>query len=102
MLNELTSTHEALRVDCIIGNRVHSSVLNTSSSSGHFDVLRFDDFELNIQSGELRKRGKVLRLQPQPAKVLSVLARQPGKLVTRDELKARSGTPPPSSTLRKD
>ena len=59
--------------------------MNTSAS--HFDVLRFGDFELNIHSGELRKRGKVLRLQPQPAKVLSVLARQPGKLVTRDELK---------------
>jgi DNA-binding winged helix-turn-helix (wHTH) protein len=59
--------------------------LNTSAS--HFDVLRFGDFELNIHSGELRKRGRVLRLQPQPAKVLSVLARQPGKLVTRDELK---------------
>ena len=59
--------------------------MNTSAS--HFDVLRFGDFELNVHSGELRKRGKVLRLQPQPAKVLSVLARQPGRLVTRDELK---------------
>jgi TolB-like protein/Tfp pilus assembly protein PilF len=58
-----------------------------SASPSHFEVLRFDEFELNIQSGELRKRGKVLRLQPQPAKVLSVLALQPGKLVTREELK---------------
>jgi TolB-like protein/Tfp pilus assembly protein PilF len=58
-----------------------------STSANHFEVLRFDEFELNVQSGELRKRGKVLRLQPQPAKVLSVLAMQPGKLVTRDELK---------------
>ncbi len=58
-----------------------------STSARHFVVLRFDEFELNIQSGELRKRGKVLRLQPQPAKVLSVLALQSGKLVTREELK---------------
>jgi TolB-like protein/Tfp pilus assembly protein PilF len=58
-----------------------------STSSSHSVVLRFDEFELNIQSGELRKRGKVLRLQPQPTKVLSVLAVQAGKLVTRDELK---------------
>jgi TolB-like protein/Tfp pilus assembly protein PilF len=58
-----------------------------STSARHFAVLRFDEFELNIQSGELRKRGKVLRLQPQPAKVLSVLALQSGKLVTREELK---------------
>ena len=58
-----------------------------STSASHSVVLRFDEFELNIQSGELRKRGKVLRLQPQPTKVLSVLAVQAGKLVTRDELK---------------
>jgi TolB-like protein len=58
-----------------------------STSATHSVVLRFDEFELNIQSGELRKRGKVLRLQPQPTKVLSVLALQAGKLVTRDELK---------------
>jgi TolB-like protein/Tfp pilus assembly protein PilF len=57
------------------------------SSPGHFEVLRFDEFEFNLTSGELRKRGKVLRLQPQPAKVLSLLALQAGKLVTRDELK---------------
>jgi len=56
-------------------------------SSSHFDVVRFGDFELNLHSGELRKRGKALRLQPQPAKVLSVLARQAGKLVSRDQLK---------------
>ena len=58
-----------------------------STSTRHFEVLRFDEFELNIQSGELRKHGKALRRQPQPAKVLSVLALQPGKLITRDELK---------------
>jgi DNA-binding winged helix-turn-helix (wHTH) protein len=64
---------------------MYSPILNTSTS--HFDVLRFGDFELNIHSGELRKRGKALRLQLQPAKVLSVLARQPGKLITRDDVK---------------
>jgi len=58
-----------------------------STSANHFEVLRFEEFELNIQSGELRKHGKVLRLQPQPAKVLSVLALQAGKLVTREELR---------------
>jgi TolB-like protein/Tfp pilus assembly protein PilF len=58
-----------------------------STPANDFEVLRFDRFELNVQSGELRKHGKVLRLQPQPAKVLSLLALQPGKLVTREELK---------------
>jgi TolB-like protein/Tfp pilus assembly protein PilF len=58
-----------------------------SSSARHSVVLRFDEFELDVQSGELSKRGKALRLQPQPAKVLAVLAVQAGKLVTREELK---------------
>ena len=58
-----------------------------STSARNFEVLRFEEFSLNIQTGELRKRGKVLRLQPQPAKVLAVLALHSGKLVTRDELK---------------
>ena len=58
-----------------------------STAPIHFEILRFGDFELNLRSGELRRGGKVLHLQPQPTKVLSALAQQAGKLVTRDELK---------------
>lgn len=58
-----------------------------STHPAHPEVLRFGDFELNLISCELRKGGKVLHLQPQPAKVLSLLAMQAGKLVTREELK---------------
>ncbi len=60
-----------------------------STHATHFGIVRFDDFELNVHSGELRKNGKLLRLQPQPAKVLSILALHAGKLVTRDELKCQ-------------
>jgi TolB-like protein len=70
-------------------NRKPDRAIPTLSSPGHLEVLRFDDFELNIQSGELRKHGKLLRLPPQPAKVLAVLALQAGKLVSREELKNR-------------
>jgi hypothetical protein len=62
-------------------NRKTDAPIRILNAFAHFEVLRFDDFELNIQSGELRKHGKTLRLQPQPAKVLSLLALQPGKLV---------------------
>lgn len=50
-------------------------------------MLRFNEFELRVLTGELRKRGRLLRLPPQPAKVLTLLALQSGKLVTRDEIK---------------
>lgn len=50
-------------------------------------MLRFHEFELNILSGELRQKGKVLHLPPQPAKVLTILALQSGKVLTREEIR---------------
>jgi TolB-like protein/Flp pilus assembly protein TadD len=51
-------------------------------------VLRFGTFELNIRTGELRKKGVKLRLQGQPLQVLETLLKHAGDLVTRDELRA--------------
>jgi len=52
-------------------------------------VLRFDTFELNLRAGELRKRGKRLRLQGQPLQVLAILLQSAGELVTREELQSQ-------------
>jgi len=49
--------------------------------------IRFSAFELDLETGELQKEGKSVRLQPQPCKVLATLASQPGKLVTREEIR---------------
>lgn len=49
--------------------------------------LRFDDFELRPDSGELFKDGTPVRLQPQPARVLAILASRPGEVVERDEIR---------------
>ena len=48
--------------------------------------VRFGDFELELRTGELRRNGDYLKLQPQPAKVLAVLASRAGEVVTRQEL----------------
>jgi TolB-like protein/DNA-binding winged helix-turn-helix (wHTH) protein/Tfp pilus assembly protein PilF len=48
--------------------------------------LRFGDFLLDPKAGELRKSGHRLKLQPQPFKVLSILASRPGEAVTREEI----------------
>jgi TolB-like protein/DNA-binding winged helix-turn-helix (wHTH) protein/Flp pilus assembly protein TadD len=48
--------------------------------------LRFGVFELDLDTGELRKSGRAMRLRPQAAKVLGVLASRPGQLVTREDL----------------
>jgi Tol biopolymer transport system component/DNA-binding winged helix-turn-helix (wHTH) protein len=51
--------------------------------------VRFASFELDIESGELRKHGRPLRLQPQPSRVLAALVSRPGELVTRQELRQK-------------
>ncbi len=48
--------------------------------------LRFAEFELAARSGELRRNGQLVRLQPQPFKVLTFLASRAGQVVTRQEL----------------
>jgi DNA-binding winged helix-turn-helix (wHTH) protein len=48
-------------------------------------VLRFGPFELDTQTNELRRAGRVVHLPLQPARVLCLLAEHPGRLVTREE-----------------
>lgn len=54
-------------------------------------ALRFDRFTFDPVSGELREDGVELppvRLEPQPAKVLALLLRRAGAVVSREELRA--------------
>ena len=48
--------------------------------------VRFGAFDLDLASGELRKGEAPIRLQPQPLKVLMLLASRAGQLVSRDEI----------------
>ena len=54
------------------------------SSSG---TLGFGLFEVDLRAGELRKHGLKVKLQEQPFKILVLLLRRPGELVTREELR---------------
>lgn len=49
---------------------------------------RFGNFELNAQSGELRRNGAKLRLQDQPFLVLRKLLESAGTVVAREDLHA--------------
>ena len=55
-----------------------SNSLN-ESPEGRLLALRFGPFELDVRSGELRRNGTTVRLQPQPLKVLLLLAGPPGR-----------------------
>src|SRR5262245_19169442 len=52
-------------------------------------IIRFDVFELDLRTGELRKRGVKIRLQEQPFLILRALLENPGQIVTREELKKK-------------
>jgi Tol biopolymer transport system component/DNA-binding winged helix-turn-helix (wHTH) protein len=49
-------------------------------------ALRFGVFELDLKTGELRKKGMKVRLQGQPIDILVLLLQRPGEIVTREEL----------------
>lgn len=49
--------------------------------------IRFGTFELQVETGELRKRGKKIKLPPQSFRLLVLLASRPGELVTREAIR---------------
>lgn len=50
-------------------------------------VHKFGVFDFDTGSGELRKNGRVIALEPQPAKALALLLSRAGEIVSRDELR---------------
>jgi DNA-binding winged helix-turn-helix (wHTH) protein len=48
---------------------------------------RFGVFEFDSDSGQLRKNGREVALEPQPAKALARLLAQAGEIVPREELR---------------
>ena len=51
--------------------------------------VAFGDFDLDLATGELRKSGMALKLEPQPSSVLRLLVGDAGKMITREEIRRR-------------
>jgi DNA-binding winged helix-turn-helix (wHTH) protein/TolB-like protein len=51
-------------------------------------TFAFGTFEFDGESGELRRSGRLVRLEPQPARALELLLSRAGGIVSRDELAA--------------
>lgn len=60
-----------------------------SSSIESKSKMTFGLFEVDLQSGELWKAGKKIKIQSQPFKVLTALLEHPGQVVSREELQLR-------------
>jgi DNA-binding winged helix-turn-helix (wHTH) protein/tetratricopeptide (TPR) repeat protein len=52
-------------------------------------ILRFDVFELDTAAGELRRQGDRVKLPPQPFRVLELLVRRGGEVLTRADIRER-------------
>jgi Tol biopolymer transport system component/DNA-binding winged helix-turn-helix (wHTH) protein len=50
-------------------------------------IARFEDFEVNLGTGEVWKAGRPLKVQDQPFRILAALLERPGQVVTREELR---------------
>ena len=59
----------------------------TSRANAEHGRLRFGLFEFDPRSGELWREGRLVKLSPQPARVLALLLAHPGEVVLRDEFR---------------
>src|SRR6516225_1358326 len=53
---------------------------------GGADLVRFEDFELDLRSYQVRRSGRKLRLERIPMEVLFLLVERQGQLVKREEI----------------
>jgi cholera toxin transcriptional activator len=51
-------------------------------------IVRFGVFEADLAAGELRREGTLVKLQDQPFRLLAILPKHPGAIVTREEFRA--------------
>jgi DNA-binding response OmpR family regulator len=60
--------------------------------------LRFDCFEVDIHTSELRKGNSPIRLSVKPFQFLTLLLEKAGEAVTREEIRDRLWAHKPSAT----
>jgi len=51
--------------------------------------VRFEGYQVDLQTGELRKNGTKVRLSGQPFQILALLLERPGELISREELRTK-------------
>src|SRR3954453_20208429 len=57
--------------------------------AGSESLYQFGVFELDLQAGELRKRGIRIKIQEQPLQILGLLIECPGEVVTREQIQRK-------------
>jgi DNA-binding winged helix-turn-helix (wHTH) protein len=52
-------------------------------------LIRFEGFEVNLRSGELRQNGEKIKLPEQSFRILAMLLERPGEVVMRGNIQKR-------------
>jgi len=60
--------------------------VHPSTDLNYANVVRFGPFTFDLRTGEIYDSGVRCRLQPQPARILAMLVRRAGEMVTREEI----------------
>jgi TolB-like protein len=81
-MNELMSISRVYRPGRLFGARESASALPCT-------IVRFGEFQANLQTGELFKRKRKIHLQEKPFQILRALVERHGQMVTQEELRRR-------------
>jgi TolB-like protein/Tfp pilus assembly protein PilF len=57
--------------------------------AGQPSTVRFGNFEVDLEAGELKRNGLGVRIQDQPFQILATLLARPGQVITREELRQK-------------
>ena len=60
-----------------------------TTSANESRTVTFGEFVVDCCAGELYRRGRKIKVQPQPMQVLVALLEKPGEIVTREELRQK-------------
>ena len=60
-----------------------------SSSEDLGSLIRFGAYQVDLESGELRKHGLKIKLRDQSFQALALLLERPGRVVTREDLQRK-------------
>jgi TolB-like protein/DNA-binding winged helix-turn-helix (wHTH) protein/Tfp pilus assembly protein PilF len=52
-------------------------------------IVRFGQFEFDLRTGELRRRGLEVKITGQPSQILAMLVEHPGQVITREQIRRK-------------
>lgn len=62
--------------------------MDSANTTSQGPIFRFGPFELDTDAEQLSRSGRLVRLQPQPFKLLRLMVGVSGRVVTREEIQA--------------